>query len=243
VATPMMETARAICVRFHTDQPVEATPYQLKGFIIRNFPNHTIVPFINGEYREEMRYPRIQVKVLRNQLCIFGLGEGYGVVQSFKQQLKSFQLEDQTYNVVGMDTPESELRLDQCSELFLRYKFITPWVALNSRSLAIYRALLPGERAAFLNRLLVQNLLFIARELGFDIDYTVSARAKLHTLTPRVVEEQGSGSFKGYFTSNMILPDYLGLGNGITKGLGTIVQMQPQPGGLAPTSTKEIATV
>ncbi|UCD37927.1 MAG: hypothetical protein JSW54_00110 [Fidelibacterota bacterium] len=216
-------------MRFHTDHPVEATPYQLKGAIIRSFPNHSIIPYINGEYRGQMRYPRVQVKVLRNQLCIFGLGSGYDVVQAFCHDLEEFEIEDQTYKVVGMDTPESELQLNRHASHFHRYKFITPWVALNRRSLAMYKALLPMERVAFLNRLLVQNLLFIARELGFNVGYTLSARVKLQSLSPRVVEEQGSGSFKGYFTSNMILPDYLGLGNGITKGLGTIVQIEEQP--------------
>lgn len=223
---PEPEPAKAICVRFQTDQPVSATPYQLKGVIIRKFPNHAIVPFINGEYRGQMRYPRVQVKVLRNQLCIFGIGSGYKVVRGFYEELETFQVEEEVYKITGMDIPESDLHLDHPSEDFLRYKFITPWVALNRRYLAMYRALLPAERAAFLNRLLVQNLLFIGRELGYEISYTVTARVKLQSLTPRVVEEQGSGSFKGYFTSNMILPDYIGLGNGITKGLGTIVQMQ-----------------
>jgi len=226
MAFPSQVTARAICVRFHTDHPVLTTPYRLKGIIIHDFPGHPIVPFINGEYRGEMRYPRIQVKVLRNQLCIFGLGEGYDVVQSFRQQLESFQIDDQIYKVEGMDAPESELQLDQYADHFLLYKFITPWVALNPRSLALYQSLLPNERVVYLNRLVVQNLLFIARDLKYDIDFNVSVKVKLQSLAPRVVEERGSGSFKGSFTCNMILPDYMGLGNGITKGLGTIVQIQ-----------------
>ncbi|UCH62244.1 MAG: hypothetical protein JSU77_10610 [Fidelibacterota bacterium] len=225
MAFPSQVTARAICVRFHTDHPVLITPYRLKGIIIHDFPSHPIVPFINGEYRGEMRYPRIQVKVLRNQLCIFGLGEGYDVVQSFRQQLESFQIDDQTYKVERMDVLESGLQLDQYADHFLRYKFITPWVALNPRSLALYKSLLPNERVAYLNRLVVQNLLFIARELKYDIGFSVSVKVNLQSLTPRVVEGQGSGSFKGSFTCNMILPDYIGLGNGITKGLGTIVQI------------------
>ncbi len=61
--------------------------------------------------------------------------------------------------------------------------------------------------------------------LKYDVSFSVSVKVKLQSLTPRVVEEQGSGSFKGCFTCNMILPDYMGLGNGITKGLGTIVQI------------------
>jgi hypothetical protein len=216
----------AVCIRFHTNPIVEVTPYQLKGTLIRDFANHSIVPFINGEYRDEYRYPRVQVKVLRNQLSLFGIGEGYNPVVSLAESLKTFNVDDITFEVQDKEILESELVVDAPADHFLRYKFITPWVALNRRSLAHYKSLLPRERLTYLNRMLVQNLLFIAREMGDDPIFNVSARVKLQSLSPRIVELQGSGSFKGYFTSNMILPDYLGLGNGITKGLGTIVQLE-----------------
>ena len=225
---PAVEAAglgQAVCVRFITDPPVNVTPYLLKGAMIRKFPNHTIIPFIDGHYREQFRYPRVQVKVLRNQLCIFGLGRGYEPVKSFQEQLDSLTVDDQIFKVMGSETPQDGAINDQPADHYRRYKFITPWVALNRRSLTHYKLLLPLERVNYLNRVLVQNLLFIARELGVTPDFTVSVRVKLQSLSPRVVEDQGSGSFKGYFTSNMQLPDYLGLGNGITKGLGTIVGM------------------
>jgi hypothetical protein len=38
------------------------------------------------------------------------------------------------------------------------------------------------------------------------------------------------GSFKGYFTSNVRLPNYIGLGNNITKGLGTLIKWEYKPG-------------
>jgi hypothetical protein len=218
---------QAVCIRLHTNPIVEVTPYQLKGTIIRDFANHSIVPFINGEYREEYRYPRVQVKVLRNQLSLFGIGEGYSSVIDLAENLKTFTVDDITYEVTDREVLQSEMILDEPAEQFLRYKFITPWVALNRRSLAHYKTLMPRERITYLNRMLVQNLLFIAREMGSDPVFSVSARVKLQSLSPRVVEMQGSGSFKGYFTCNLVLPDYLGLGNGITKGLGTIVQLEP----------------
>ena len=208
-----------------TEPPIELTPYQVKGAIIRQFPDHPIVPFINGAYRERYRYPRVQVKVLRKQLCIFGIGGGYLPVNSFQKELHNLEAEGILFEVHDKEIPQDGLELQEISDEYLRYKFITPWVALTQRALAHYKSLTPRERVAHLNRVLVQNLLFISRDLGYEPEFTVSVRVKLQTLSPRVVEEQGSGSFKGYFTSNMKLPDYLGLGNGITKGLGTIVRM------------------
>ncbi len=213
----------AVCVRFQTDQEVAVTPYQIKGAIIRKFADHPLIPYINGSLRGQVRYPRIQVKVLRRQLCVFGLEDGYPAALSFRDQLQSLEVEGQSLRVEGQQTLESSLHFEVPEATFCRYKFITPWVALNRRILAQYTSLMPRERIQYLNRLLVQNLLFLGREFDLRIPHTVSVRVKLQSISPRVVEEQGSGSFKGYFTTNVQLPDYLGLGNSITKGLGTIV--------------------
>jgi hypothetical protein len=221
----MHAAPRSIFIRFHTDKPVQATPYQMKGAILRDYPDHPIVPFINGSYRGQLRYPRVQVKVLREQLCILGIGEGYEAVRSFQESLGDFQIEEQQYAVLDRENLDVELHLDRPAGEFQRYKFITPWVALDRRSVVQYGAMLTRERVAFLNRLLVRNLVFLADDLGFHLPYIVTTRLKLHSLSPQVVEQSGTGSFKGYFTSNMDLPDYIGLGHGITKGLGTIIQM------------------
>ena len=52
------------------------------------------------------------------------------------------------------------------TEKLLRYKFITPWIALNKSTGGKYRFLSDQEKSLFLNKLLGQNLLFIAKELG-----------------------------------------------------------------------------
>ena len=54
---------KSILLKYKTDKPVRKTPYQVKGVIMRQFPNEEIVPMINGHYRKKFLYPRIQVKV------------------------------------------------------------------------------------------------------------------------------------------------------------------------------------
>ena len=219
----IIDSIPAICIRFTTDRPVDITPYLLKGAIINDYPAHGILPYINGDLRGQISYPRVQVKVLRQQLCVFGVAEGHELVMSFGDELKQLQVDNSCYIVEGHESLRSEFNFRVAKETYHRYKFITPWVALSRRILAQFTSLVPSERVAFLNRLLVQNILFLAREFGLEVPYNISVRVKLQSVSPRVVEEQGSGSFKGYFTTNVRLPDYLGLGNGITKGLGTIV--------------------
>ena len=223
MSAQQIESIPAICVRFTSDRPIDVTPYLVKGAIINDYPADGILPYINGDLRGQVSYPRVQVKVLRQQLCIFGVAEGYELVMSFRDVLKQLQIDDSRFLIEGHESLPSEFDFQVPKETYYRYKFITPWVALNRHILAQFTALVPSERVTFLNRLLVQNMLFLAREFGLVVPYNVSARVKLQSLSPRVVEEQGSGSFKGYFTTNVRLPEYLGLGNGITKGLGTIV--------------------
>ena len=223
MSAPQIESVPALCVRFNTDRPVDVTPYLLKGAIIRDYPAHPVLPYINGDLRGQISYPRVQVKVLRQQLCLFGIADGHEVVSSFRDVLTQLQIDDAAYIMEDHESIETDFNFLGPKEIFIHYKFITPWVALNRRILAQFTSLDPNERVAFLNRLLLQNILFLAREFGLHVPYNLSVRVKLQSISPRIVEDQGSGSFKGHFTTNVQLPDYLGLGNGITKGLGTIV--------------------
>mgnify|MGYP003312763580 CR=1 FL=1 len=55
---------KSLTVKLKTDRPVKKTPYQVKGVLMRDFPNDEIVPMLNGSYRKKFLYPRIQVKIV-----------------------------------------------------------------------------------------------------------------------------------------------------------------------------------
>ena len=52
----------------------------------------------------------------------------------------------------------------------VRYRFITPWVALNHSTSKKYRHLKNKDRVHYLNQLLGQNIAFISRELGIELE-------------------------------------------------------------------------
>ena len=58
-----------------TDKPVKKTPYQIKGVFMRNFSSFDIIPMLNGKYRDRYLYPRVQVKVINEQIFIIGIGK------------------------------------------------------------------------------------------------------------------------------------------------------------------------
>ena len=66
----------SISLKIKTDRPVRKTPYQVKGILMKQFPDSEIVPMLNGSYRKKYLYPRIQVKILNEQIIIFAIKEG-----------------------------------------------------------------------------------------------------------------------------------------------------------------------
>ena len=45
---------------------------------------------------------------------------------------------------------------------------------------------------------------------------------KIPNLHPKSIDDNKWKAFKGEFKTNILLPNYIGLGNGITRGYGTI---------------------
>ena len=73
---------KSLTVKLKTDRPVKKTPYQVKGVLMRDFPNDEIVPMLNGSYRKKFLYPRIQVKIIDEEILLVGLHQGVDPILS-----------------------------------------------------------------------------------------------------------------------------------------------------------------
>ena len=195
------------------------------------------MPFLNGKLRNKYLYPRVQVKILNEQIYIVGIKEGVNPVLSLIDNIRSFNFGNITINIEKYDIEENKDQFTTTEKL-LRYKFITPWIALNKSTSSKYRFLTDQEKSLFLNQLLGKNLLFIAKELGFDIKNKIFTKVSVNNLIPEKIDENGWGAFTGEFKTNFLLPSYIGLGNGITRGFGTLFSLN-NPNGLIPEVSKE----
>ena len=84
--------SESITVRLVTDKPIRKTPYQVKGVFMKQFPDEKIVPFLDGRLRSKYLYPRVQVKIINEQIYILGINEGVQSVKSLLKNLKSLSL-------------------------------------------------------------------------------------------------------------------------------------------------------
>jgi len=215
---------KSVVVRVVTDKPVRKTPYQVKGVFMRQFPDEPIIPMLDGSYRDRFLYPRVQVKILNEQIYIIGIHEGVDPVLSVAEKFEIFDFGNITFQIQDCDIENIDQQFIPSSRL-VRYRFITPWVALNHMTGGKYKFLTNQEKPSYLNRLLGQNIIFVANEVGVDLEDNIFTKVKVSSLFPRPVDENKWGAFMGEFKTNFLLPNYIGVGNGITRGFGTIYGM------------------
>ena len=215
---------KSAVVRVVTDKPVRKTPYQVKGVFMRQYPDEPIIPMLDGSYRDRFLYPRVQVKILNEQIYIIGIHEGVDPVLSVAEKFEMFDFGNITFEVQDCDIENVDQQFIPSSQL-VRYRFITPWVALNHMTGGKYRFLTNQEKPSYLNRLLGQNIIFLANEVGINLADNIYTKVKVSSLFPRPVDENKWGAFMGEFKTNFVLPNYIGVGNGITRGFGTIFGM------------------
>ena len=211
-----------ITVRVFTDKPVRKTPYQVKGVLMRKFQGKEIVPMLDGSYRDKFLYPRIQVKILNEQIYFVAVAEGVNPIKDILSNLDSLDFGNITFEVLDTEIEEEQDYFKPLSKL-ISYRFVAPWIALNQATGNRYRSLKNEERTSYLNNLLGQNIVFMSREVGIELESNIFTKVKLPSLFPKTVDENNWGAFDGEFETNFILPNYLGIGNGITRGYGAIL--------------------
>jgi len=212
---------KTIVARLITDKPVKKTAYQVKGVFMKQYPNSPVIPMLDGRYRDEFLYPRVQVKILNEQIYLVGIKEGADPILSITKDFELLNFGNITFNILDIDIEESINQFKHVDQL-LRYRFVSPWIALSKNTQNRYKFLKNKDRIVFLNRLLGQNIVFLAREMSVDLNDKVYTKLKLNSIFPKPVYENNWGSFSGEFQTNFVLPNYIGLGNGITRGYGAI---------------------
>ena len=70
-----------------------------------------------------------------------------------------------TLDIEKFDLEENDNQF-KSTDYLLRYKFITPWAALNRKMFSHYKSLSENEKMVLLKKLIGQNLLFLSKELG-----------------------------------------------------------------------------
>ena len=186
---------------------------------MRDFPDLDIIPMLNGKYRDRYLYPRVQVKVINEQIFIIGIGHGADSVLQLSERIKLLNFGNITFEILEKNIEENKNIFEHKDDMST-YQFLTSWAALNKNSWKTYKNMQPKEKVSFLNKLLGKNLAFISNEFKLDLPEKLSSRIKVNSIDPTSIDGKWGG-FNGKFITNFNLPSFIGLGNGITRGYGT----------------------
>jgi len=207
-----------------TDAPVKENPNKLRGYIGKKFDEYPILHhhIKNDEFLYS--YPKVQYKVIEGTASILGIEEGAKVLKEISDNFNEIFLGKRSYKIKQKIIYEQEFDVKICRKT--QYKFITPWIALNTDNYQLYRDLDNWrDKKIFLNKILVGNILSMCKGLGIIVNRKLYVHSLLNF---QKIEYKGLDflGFTGEFKVNFKIPDFFGLGKGVSQGFGTIKEVE-----------------
>ena len=220
-----MNRINVLIVKFKNEISTEEIKY-FRGAIIEAVGEENALLFhnhIGNEFR--YKYPLIQYKRIRGKAAIVCIGEGTEEIGRF---FSTCNMEVQ----IGRRTAHLEIdsvKADRClvqvwDDMFAYH--LRKWLPLNQENYAKYMALESlAEKYAMLEQMLTGNLLSFAKGVGIHFEKQVECKITAMD-EPRLITYKGVKmmAFDAEFKSNVSLPDYVGLGKGVSLGMGTVVR-------------------
>lgn len=206
-----------------TNLKLTASPTKVRGFIGNNFKEY---PILHNHYANDKflySYPYVQYKIINGDIVIVGIDEGADLIKKIAPELSTLSL-DKEYKITEKLIHEKEVDIKPSSEE-KHYKFITPWLGLNQNNYQKYtNAKDWKEKKEILNRVLVANLLSMSKGLGIIVNKRLYAKTHFEE---KIVEYKGvkMNAFIGEFKVHYDIPDYFGLGKGVSQGFGCVKQI------------------
>jgi hypothetical protein len=219
-----MKKIRVLKISFEQEIPAREIP-RFRGAIIEK-TNRDKILFHNhvGETSLRYAYPLIQYKVIDRKGCLICIDEGTDEIHAFLSQRNwDIQLGDQKLTLTIDSLAANNYTLNVWDTLFTYT--IRNWLAFNEDNFIKYLQLESLiDKIAFLERILVGNILSFSKGIG----YTIEKQVQLHIQN---IQNEKTVSYKGNrmlaldltFRSNFFLPDFIGLGKGVSVGFGTIM--------------------
>lgn len=167
-------------------------------------------------------YPLIQYKILSGQAFLVGLSKGAETLAEINLLEKKIYLGKNEYKISRQQVSFFNYEIGCCIEHKV-YRFITPWMGLNTSNYDKYQRIGDTLRQKrMLEKILTGNLLSMSKGL----EYTVNERIHTELLEINEIQTRIKGNamtaFKGVFAVNFNIPDYWGIGKSVSRGFGTV---------------------
>lgn len=196
---------------------------RLGGFIGNKFKDLTLLHNHYGD-TSLFTYPLVQYKVINGNIIILGIEEGGEIINNISSQINSLDL-DKQYNVTEKIISQKEVDVKPSSEE-KHYVFLTPWIGLNQKNYSKFNSINDWkEKKNFLNNIIVGNLLSMSKGLGIVVNKRLYVKSKLDFKRVQYKSVIMNG-FVGEFKVHYDIPDFFGIGKGVSHGFGCVKQIR-----------------
>lgn len=186
----------------------------LRGFFGNHFKNISTFHNHSGNEKVLYNFSSIQYRVINNKFSLLGINDGGDILLEHIPSVKFININNQIYNI----EPEIKITFPELkvTKTFQKYKFETPWFALNQENFKKYKS---GE--LLLSIQLRNNIVEFFKNCGVNIDQEVFVEGNF---TPKqiFVKNVKILAFVGSFSVNVLLPNNISLGKRKSIGLGRI---------------------
>lgn len=188
---------------------------------LRGYLGHLFIQDTEFHHHDDnpYRYPLIQYKRIQNELIVLGINDYSKVIFEKLADLKEIVLPNEKIPVSSI---EFSTVTHKITDDIHRYRFQTPWIAFNSDNYNKFKIIDPELKYRFLENILIGNFLSTSKGLGIKIEHKIYARIRVLRSTYAVAHQNPFYSFYAQFVTNLDLPDFIGIGNSVSKGFGVI---------------------
>jgi hypothetical protein len=219
-----LKKLRILIVKFDT----EIAPYEVPAFRAAIAEKVGFEHIIFHNHKKDggflYKYPSIQYKRIGRSPAIVCVEEGVDEIHHFFQK-KSWDI------LIGdkeVKLKVASLNLNQITMQVWENTFayeIRNWLPLSQEN---YQAFLNLEseldEIEFLEKKLVGNIISMAKGIGWDIDKQIKLRiTKLSDARRIPYKQQKLMGFQADFQTNVFIPNNLGLGKGVSMGMGMVL--------------------
>jgi len=216
-----MESLHIDIIRIKISASSKISSHHFRAFMLKKYSDTDLARLSEGHAEKVRHIPLIQYKIIDDNPFIFAMENGVEAVKKILPDLKELYLGHKTYSVNGILQEESDVELGM-SQKRRKYIFETPWLAFSDLDYSEFKYLYQEERAAALSKMLIRNILGIARAFDCEIDSRIKVK---HTLNEIPSFKLGTTlpGFVGEFETNFQIPVHLGLGNMSDRGFGSVI--------------------
>lgn len=220
-----MDNTRLLLIRFeNTLSKWNIEPF--RGAVINELKDKDVLfhNHLPNDTGFRYSYPLIQYKRINNKAAILCVGEGTESIGKFFFDSNLELTFNGKKEKLIIDNIKAYKHLIHIWESKFHYS-IRKWLALNQENYEIYNQLESlAEKLIFLENILKANILSFAKGLNKYFDKQVTCKITwLSEPSTTLYKGVKLTQFDAVFCTNVSIPDYVGLGKGVSIGYGTTV--------------------